>query len=150
MGRIDKDLGKVTNDLFSLNCLKKHITEVEKTDYKNKLLYNNTKLEELEIPFVVPGYSNLEMKENGENIMLNEDNIEEYLNLLLQSLCFYGIKDSINAFRKGFNLVFPVTNLNCFLSEELSEILCGSFVELWDFNTLKDSIIPNYGYDRNR
>ena len=90
------------------------------------------------------------MVEDGHNILLSAENIENYINLLTNSFCYEGIKDSVNAFKNGFNIVFPYTSLNCFSSEELSEYLCGNSREEWDFETLCDNIMPNHGYDKNR
>ena len=113
------------------------------------VLYKNSKLEDLCLNFVIPGYE-IEMIENGQNIILSANNIEEYMNRILNSLCYEGIKDSIDAFKKGFNIIFPYTSLNCFSSSEISEFLCGNSREQWDFETLNEYVIPNHGYDKSR
>jgi E3 ubiquitin-protein ligase TRIP12 len=113
------------------------------------LLYNKSKLEDLGINFVLPGYNYIELKEKGNDIILDACNIEEYVNLLLNSLCFEGVKVAIDAFKNGFSILFPVSSLNCFSSEELCEILSAGNSEKWDEETLLQNILTNHGYDRN-
>jgi len=116
---------------------------------KENLLYKNSKLEDLCLNFLIPG-SEIEMMGNGENTILSSNNIEEYMNRLLNSFCYEGIKYSIEAFKKGFNVLFPYTALNCFSSGEISEFLLGNSREQWDFETLNEYVIPNHGYDKSR
>jgi E3 ubiquitin-protein ligase TRIP12 len=44
--------------------------------------------------------------------------------------------------------VFDITNLKCFTSLELEEIICGCSNEPWDIETLRENIIPNHGIDK--
>jgi E3 ubiquitin-protein ligase TRIP12 len=55
----------------------------------------------------------------------------------------------IDAFKNGFNKVFPINTLKCFTSTELEEVICGCSIESWDYETLLVNIVPNHGYDRN-
>ena len=77
-------------------------------------------------------------------------NVEEYLRLIYEKLFLLGIKEAVDSFRTGFNIVFPVKNLKSFLSFELEEIVCASSHENWDHETLFENINPNHGYYRNR
>lgn len=122
--------------------LKKYLNE--------KLLYNNIKIEDIGLNFVIPGYNHIELVEDGYNLIVDANNLEEYVNLILDSICFEGIKDSVEAFKKGFNIVFPITSLNCFSSEELEYVVCGSSNEVWNYDIIYDSIRTNHGYDKNR
>jgi E3 ubiquitin-protein ligase TRIP12 len=115
-----------------------------------KLLYNNTQIQNIGLNFVLPGYYNIELLDHGDDIIVTAHNLEEYVNLIFDALCCKGIEDSIDAFVKGFNIVFPITSLNCFTSQEIEFILCGSSEENWDFHSLYESIITNHGYDKNR
>jgi E3 ubiquitin-protein ligase TRIP12 len=124
--------------------------EISLRNYMNThLLYNKSKLEDLGINFVLPGYNYIELKEKGNDIILDACNIEEYVNLLLNSLCFEGVKVAIDAFKNGFSLLFPVSSLNFFSSDELCEILSAGNSEKWDEETLLQNILTNHGYDRN-
>ncbi len=154
---IDKDLGKVIMDLIDVIKIKKELmaklTPIENESLNNYLklnvLYNKVKIEDIGLNFVIPGYNHIELKENGENIILDATNLEEYINLILDALCYDGIKASIDAFKKGFCVVFPITSLTCFSSDELCDILSGKENENWDYETLSGAIVPNHGYDKN-
>ncbi len=116
---------------------------------KNFLLYDNCKLEDIGINFTLPGYD-INLKKNGSEINLDIDNLEEFINLIFKKICFEGISESIIAFKKGFNLVFPIKSLRCFHSFEISELICGANFEVWNEKILYDCVLPNYGYDKNR
>ena len=47
----------------------------------NSLTLNGTAIEDLGLDFVLPG-TNIELKKNGKDIIVNMDNIEEYLKVL--------------------------------------------------------------------
>jgi E3 ubiquitin-protein ligase TRIP12 len=115
----------------------------------NSILYNKTKLEDIGLSFVIPGYNHIDLKENGSDILVDASNLEEYLNLLFDALCYDGIKESVEAFKKGFCMVFPVSSLGCFSCEELTEILSCGLNDKWDKDTLVENIVTNHGYDKN-
>jgi hypothetical protein len=114
--------------------------------YKNFkfLLENKDKnlKEELETDFTVTDDKFGEkliipLKPNGENILVDLDNKEEYVNLYLDWYFNKSIQDSFKSFEKGFYRVFS-RNLSKILSpEELESIICGS--QVLDFNELKSA-----------
>ena len=114
--------------------------------YKNLkfLLENKDKnlKEELETDFTVTDDKFGEkliipLKPNGENILVDLDNKEEYVNLYLDWYFNKSIQDSFKSFEKGFYRVFS-RNLSKILSpEELELIICGS--QVLDFNELKSA-----------
>lgn len=57
------------------------------------------------ISFVLPGYDNIDLKPKGKNILLDIENIEEYLHLVTDYTFSKTIKFQIAAFREGFNQV---------------------------------------------
>jgi len=119
-------------------------------DLGEAVKYNNTRVDEIGITFVLPGYNDILLKPAGSEVLLTIDNLEEYVNKLFDNVIGKGISQYINEFKKGFNIVFPIKNLKCFQSKELEEILCGSTSEAWDYETLLDNIVPNHGYDKYR
>ena len=108
--KIDKDLGKTMNDLNELIIKKKEFiaNNKENVNLNEKILINNSKLNELDIYFVFPGY-NFPLKENGENILLDMYNIEEYVYLIYDKLFVSGVDNIVKNFKEGFNKTF---NLN--------------------------------------
>ncbi len=117
------------------------------SDTKSALLYNGHKIEDMELYFSLPGYD-IPLVDHGENILVNADNIEEYVNSIYNCLLYAGIKESLNNFRKGFDLVFSVSSLECFSSIELVELFsCHSE---WNYEVMYQHICPNHGYDKSR
>lgn len=124
--------------------------DISLRNYLNsQLVYDGSNLEDLGINFMLPGYNHIELKEKGADIFLDVCNIEEYVNSIINSLCFEGIKTAIDAFKNGFSILFSVTSLNCFSSDEICEFLSSGNNEKWNRETLMQNILTNHGYDRN-
>jgi hypothetical protein len=79
----------------------------------------------------------IHVKPNGENILVDLDNKEEYVNLYIDWYFNKSIQDNFNSFEKGFYKVFS-RNVSKILSpEELELIICGS--QVLDFSELKSA-----------
>jgi len=149
---VDSNLYKTLNDFINLINEKKtyikknNIEQIDKINFDDIILYNNCKLSELDIYFIFPGYNNIELKENGNDILLTMNNIEEYVNLIYDYLFFKGIDKIIKSFREGFNINFNIEKLKCFSSSEIEEYICGSVDTKWDKNILFDNLKPEHGY----
>ena len=124
------------------------LKENDKVILEDSLLYNNKKISEVDLYFILPG-TNIELKTKGAEIQVNSQNFEEYIKLIYENICESGVQDYINAFKIGFNTVFDINYLKCFQSNELEELLCGSINEDWDLEILTENIIPNHGYNKN-
>merc|ERR1719319_812862 len=66
-----------------------------------------------------------ELKPNGVDIRVTEENKEEYLNLVTQWRMTRGIEKQTKAFLEGFNEVVPLEWLQYFDEKELELLLCG-------------------------
>ncbi|XP_043562637.1 NEDD4-like E3 ubiquitin-protein ligase WWP2 isoform X2 [Chiloscyllium plagiosum] len=80
-----------------------------------------------------------ELKENGENIMVIEENKEEYIRLLTDWRFTRGVEEQTKAFLDGFNEVVPLEWLRYFDEKELELMLCGmQDIDLsdWQKNTI--------------
>ncbi len=115
-----------------------------------EIKYNNCKIEDLDINFTLPGYSQIELIPDGRSTILSIYNIEQYLSLIFESLCGNGVKTFFEEFKKGFNLVFSIDSLKCFNSKEIELNFFSDFNENWDYETLYENIIPNHGFNKNR
>ena len=65
-----------------------------------------------------------------------------------------GLKEVIEAFKGGFNIVFNVDNLRCFNGFEMENYVCGggngeSSKEYWEVESLEQNVIPQHGYSKN-
>ena len=121
----------------------------EEYDLGEVIKYNNTRVDEVGILFNLPGYPDIELKEDGLEHLLTVHNIEEYVVSIFDKLFGNGILPLINAFKSGFNLVFNIDSLKCFESKEIEETLCGSRDDKWEYEALYENVKPDHGYDKN-
>ncbi len=77
------------------------------------------------------------LKENGENIMIDINNKDEYVDLYIDWYFNESIKDFFNSFEKGFYRVFSKNLTKVLTPEELELILCGT--QILDFHELKNA-----------
>ena len=75
------------------------------------------------------------LKENGENIMIDINNKDEYVDLYLDWYFNKSISEFYNSFEKGFYRVFKKELSKLLTPEELELIICGT--QLLDFHELK-------------
>ena len=152
---IDENLYKTIQDFLALikqknEYIKKNNISKEKSNeinFDEIILYNKCKLSELDIYFTFPGYD-INLKPNGENILLTMNNIEEYINLIYDFIFFKGVNDLIDSFREGFNMNFDINKMQCFTSEEIEEHICGSKEIKWEKNNLYENLNPEHGYTK--
>ena len=149
---IDSNLYKTILDFINLIEQKQeyiktnNIDKTQNINFDDIILYNNCKLSELDIYFIFPGYNNIELKPNGNDILLTMNNIEEYVNLIYDFLFYRGIDKCRQSFREGFNINFNIEKLKCFTSSEIEEYICGSVDANWDKNILLENMKPEHGY----
>jgi len=149
---IDSNLYKTILDFINLIQQKQeyiktnNIDKTQNINFDDIILYNNCKLSDLDIYFVFPGYNNIELKPNGNDILLTMNNIEEYVNLIYDFLFYRGIDKCMHSFREGFNINFNIDKLKCFTSSEIEEYICGSVDVKWDKNVLLENLKPEHGY----
>ncbi|KAG6507102.1 hypothetical protein ZIOFF_032443 [Zingiber officinale] len=80
--------------------------------------------------------------------VLNIESLEEYVALVVDATIGSGIASQVDAFKSGFNEVFPLKALQIFTKDELEELLCGE-QDSWDgcsFTELVDHIKFDHGY----
>ena len=153
METIDKNLYKAINDLKQIIKQKKELIKnnpnISEEEIENKVLYNNKKLNELDIYFIFPGNNDIELKQGGSDILLTMKNVEEYVNLIYDFIFYRGIYHVVDAFKEGFNLIYNIFNLKCFSSSEIEEYVCGSLEIKWDEKMLYENLKPDRGYTKN-
>ncbi|XP_014895555.1 itchy E3 ubiquitin protein ligase a [Poecilia latipinna] len=80
-----------------------------------------------------------ELKPDGGNIPVTEDNKEEYIRLVAEWRLSRGVEEQTQAFFEGFNEVLPQQYLQYFDAKELEVMLCGmQEIDLvdWQRNTI--------------
>ena len=109
---------------------------------------NNDNIKDMQIYFNLPGFDDIELKQNGKNIILSNENKDEYLQLLYNKLFNSSEITKIkNSFLKGFNKVFDFNNLKFFTSIEIQNNFLTSFYFPWNEKILIENIIPDHGYN---
>ncbi|KAL0347225.1 UNVERIFIED_CONTAM: E3 ubiquitin-protein ligase UPL4 [Sesamum calycinum] len=105
----------------------------------------NTKIEDLCLDFTLPGYPDYVLVPETDSTMVNLYNLEQYITLMVDATTKSGIARQVEAFKSGFDQVFPVRHLKVFTEEELERLLCGEHV-LWNSEDLLDHIKFDHGY----
>lgn len=115
------------------------------SEYYNSLLWiKENDPSELELTFCVDeesfGHtSQRELKPNGANVALTNDNKDEYISLVIQWRFVSRVQDQMNAFLEGFNALVPLNLIKIFDEHELELLMCGIQhidVKDWKQNTL--------------
>lgn len=124
----------------------KDIESVDPEFYNSLMWVKDNNLEEcgLELYFsadfeVLGQLTHHELKPNGDNVRVNEENKEEYLRLMTDWRMNRGIEEQTKAFLDGFNEVVPLEWLHYFDERELELMLCGMQeidIDDWQRNTV--------------
>ena len=147
---IEKIAPNISSFLIKIYNLKRNNKNNE------KILIDNQTIESLDLYFNCPWDESLELKKNGENIQLKDNNIDEYIELVFNQLLIDGQKEIIKSFKEGFNKVFDINLLKSFSSKEIEFFICGSENtesntndDIWSYENLTSNIIPMHGYNKN-
>ncbi|KAI3838927.1 hypothetical protein MKX03_002703 [Papaver bracteatum] len=148
---LDQDLN--IHDIQSLDpALGKVLLEFQALVDRNRIpspisaLYvRNTKIDGLCLDFTLPGYPDYLLTSCEDHRMVNTANLEEYVSLIVDATLNSGVLRQVEAFKSGFNQVFPLTSLEVFTAEEIDRLLCGE-QDAWTSNELLDHIKFDHGY----
>jgi hypothetical protein len=93
----------------------------------SKWLKTNTQVENLCLTFsiMMENGKEVDLKENGRNIDVTDENKDEYLRLVLEYRMLMSIADQLQEFLSGIYDVVPKGLLSVFDYQELELILCG-------------------------
>ncbi|XP_065144364.1 E3 ubiquitin-protein ligase HECTD1 isoform X7 [Paramisgurnus dabryanus] len=97
----------------------------------------------------VHGFSTVDLKSNGDDEMVSMDNAEEYVELMFDFCMHIGIQKQMEAFREGFNRVFPMEKLSSFSHKEVQMILCGNQSPSWTAEDIINYTEPKLGFTRD-
>jgi len=141
---IDASIAKT---ISALEEISKNKNKIENEKVSAELLtLDGVPIEDLNLDFTLPGYSNIELKKGGKDILVTLENVEEYVKLLTFWTFKEGVNKQLEAFREGFESVFPLRNLKIFYANELEQLFCGSTFIKWDTKSLTDCCHPDHGY----
>lgn len=113
-------------------------------------------LEDLALSFTyspsssVYGFNFVDLLPSGTNIEVNIENVEEYTELTTLFCLDKGIARQLEAFQKGFCMVFPMEKLAAFSPDEVCVMLCGDQNPQWTREDLINYTDPKLGYTKDR
>ncbi|XP_024443585.1 E3 ubiquitin-protein ligase UPL4 isoform X2 [Populus trichocarpa] len=143
----DPELGRTLLEFQALVNRKKNmgLVIVENSSSTQDACFWNTRIEDLCLDFTLPGYSDYILSFDEDHKIVNMDNLEVYVSHIVDATIHTGISRQVEAFKSGFNQVFPIKHLMIFTEEELERLLCGER-DFWAFNELLDHIKFDHGY----
>ncbi|KAG8236028.1 hypothetical protein J437_LFUL015406, partial [Ladona fulva] len=97
----------------------------------------------------VYGFHAADLTPGGTDREVLLENIEEYAESLTSFCLEGGIRSQMEAFRKGFDRVFPMSKLRAFSPEEVRVMLCGDQNPKWTREDLINYTEPKLGYTRD-
>ncbi|XP_057984014.1 E3 ubiquitin-protein ligase UPL4 isoform X2 [Malania oleifera] len=143
----DPELGKTLLEFQALVDRKRFLDSSLKDGTTHKLdsHFRDTTLEDLFLDFSLPGYPDYILDSGPDHRMVNISNLGEYVSLIVDATINSGISRQLEAFKSGFNQVFPIKHLQIFTEEELEHLLCGEH-DSWFSNELLEHIKFDHGY----
>ncbi|KAF4974622.1 hypothetical protein FZEAL_8507 [Fusarium zealandicum] len=121
-------------------------TPAQKVTDTENITIDGVKIEDLCLDFTLPGYPSIELVDNGGQKRVNIDNVDSYLEKVVDMTLGSGVRRQVDAFRTGFSQVFPYSALSAFTPDELVTLF-GRVDEDWSLETLLDSIKADHGYN---
>ncbi|RBA18855.1 E3 ubiquitin-protein ligase TRIP12 [Fusarium proliferatum] len=121
-------------------------TPAEKVADTESITIDGVKLDDLCLDFTLPGYPNIQLEDNGSQKRVTIDNVDSYLEKVIDMTLGSGVRRQVDAFRAGFSQVFPYSALSAFTPDELVTLF-GRVDEDWSLETLLDSIKADHGYN---
>ncbi|XP_013166656.1 PREDICTED: E3 ubiquitin-protein ligase TRIP12 isoform X1 [Papilio xuthus] len=125
-------------------------TQDQRAHLINALELDGCPIEELGLDFILPGDGCTELRRGGRDLPVTAHNLHNYIGLVTHWLLYEGVAKQMEAFKEGFESVFPLANLKIFYPEELEQVFCGSpsggREQRWEARMLAECIRPDHGY----
>lgn len=164
---IDEEQAVFINDLKKLILSKEKILQDNSLNYEEKCQQikdlqfqcgetGKVRLENLSLSmiYLLTSYcfpfTYINLVEEGLSQDVTMDNVEQYVNLLINFILETGIKRQMDALKAGFCRVFSIEKLNAFTPLELKRMLCGQQEPEWTKEDLLNYTEPKLGYNKER
>jgi len=135
-----KKLAILSDSTLTEEAKKEKVSIAERDEFQGKI-------EDMCLNFTLPGISSYKLKDDGDDLILTVDNLEEFLDLALSAFLKPGVSSQVKSFTDGFNSVFPLENLSAFSPSEFDTLLCGHDSKgKWDASYLKENILCDHGF----
>ena len=133
---VDADLANSLRIVKQFSNAKKRIEEnpeltaIQKIYATKKIEIQGVRVDDLGLDFTLPGYPSIDLISNGANTPVTIDNINLYVEKVIDFTLGSGIKRQVDSFKAGFSEVFPYPALRAFTPNELV-MLFGRIEEDW-------------------
>lgn len=124
----------------------KTLSSHQKASAVENIRVDGVRVEDLSLDFTLPGYPSIELTEGGSDVPLTIENVDQYVESVIDMTLGSGVRRQVDAFRAGFSQVFPFSALRAFTPNELV-MLFGRAEEDWSIETLMDSIKADHGFN---
>ncbi|OOF98831.1 hypothetical protein ASPCADRAFT_204543 [Aspergillus carbonarius ITEM 5010] len=122
------------------------LSKTQKSQALQQVEVGGVTVEDLSLDFTLPGYPAIELIKNGSNMPVTIENVDLYVDRVVDMTLGSGVQRQVEAFRAGFSQVFPYSALRTFTPNELV-MLFGRAEEDWTIETLMDSIKADHGFN---
>mmetsp|Transcript_42589 Transcript_42589/g.59679 ORF Transcript_42589/g.59679 Transcript_42589/m.59679 type:complete len:216 (+) Transcript_42589:169-816(+) len=106
-------------------------------------------VQEMLLRFTFPG-KDWELVDGGKDIDVTLENVDQFVEAVLNHFFNVGVRKQVVAFIFGFNRVFPIESLRMFSISETESLICGALPsqsdEFWTIPVLEESIKCDRGY----
>lgn len=114
------------------------------------------RVEDYALVFTLPCYDDVELIQGGRDRGVELDNAQDYVDLVLHYTFHETVKLQVQAFKKGFDAIFPISSLAPFAhpsseEAELETMVCGircGDAEWRNREELMTHVQPDHGYTR--
>lgn len=136
---VDYDLAKSLKLLKQFADAKKQVdandsmSAAEKEKAIQDIVIQDCHVEDLGLDFTLPGYP-IELVEGGADKQVTIDNVDAYVDRVLDLTLGSGVQRQVDSFRAGFSEVFPYSALKAFTPDELV-MLFGRVEEDWSLES---------------
>ena len=141
---VDPGLGRSLMTIKKFAMAKKEICEdpsrmpAQKVADTENIVIGNTRIDDLYLDFTLPGFPEIELVPNGSQQRLTIDNVDLYLEKVIDMTLGSGVRQQVDAFRAGFSQVFPYPALSAFTPDELCTLF-GRIEEDWSLESTLSS-----------
>jgi len=142
MRQIDQSLASSIGHLQRFSDGLQNVKEEDKESYT----LDGVNVSDLMLTFVVPGYEDTLLINDGNNVFVTNTNLDEYIAKLIDYTLYEGIVKQLESFVDGFSEIFPFSSLILFSPDELTRLL-GNETENWSKETLASVIHADHGYN---
>lgn len=137
---VDPGLARSLKTIKKYSIAKKEIDEdpsrspAQKVADTENISIDGVRLDDLCLDFTLPGYPGIELESNGSQKRVTIDNVDSYLDKVIDMTLGSGVRSQVDAFRTGFSQVFPYTALSAFTPAELVALF-GKVNEDWSLES---------------